>query len=82
MGGDQSHKMVWWERWPGQEFTEDQRIAYFRRWPSHCWLAFLIEALWGVDTFDQLYKLESYFESTLALGFGSQQDYEPKLEDP
>jgi len=55
MGGGESHIMLWWEWWPQQTMTEVERIAYFRRWPPpHCWLPFLIEALWGVDVCDQM----------------------------
>jgi hypothetical protein len=33
MDGGESHRRLWWEWWPRQGFTEDQKIAYFRRWP-------------------------------------------------
>jgi hypothetical protein len=56
--------------------------AYFRRWPPpHCWLAFLIEAVWGVDTFEQRDNLARSFERTAALGFGGRDDYERDLDD-
>ncbi len=85
MGGGETHIMVWWEWWQQQGFTEDQKIAYFRRWPPpHCWLAVLIEAVWDVQVFDEdeAAPLTGYFERTAALGFGSRQDYERDLEDP
>jgi hypothetical protein len=83
MGSGESHQMLWSEWWLRQWFTEDQRIAYFRRWPPPpCWLAFLIEAVWRVDTFEEGVNLAPYFERTAALGFGSQQDYEHDLDDP
>jgi hypothetical protein len=83
MGGGESHKLLWWEWWPQQRFTEDQKVAYFRQWPPpHCWLAFVIKAIWGVDTFEQRDDLASYFERTATLGFGSQLDYERDLNDP
>jgi hypothetical protein len=83
MGGGESHQQLWWEWWQRQRLTEEQKVAYFRRWPPpHCWLAVLIEALWGVDTFDEQANLAPYFERTSALGFGSQEDHERDLEDP
>ncbi len=54
MGDGEGHREVWWAWWPQQGFTEQQKIEYFRKWPPpHCWLAFLIEAVWGVDTFEE-----------------------------
>jgi hypothetical protein len=75
--------MLWSEWWRQQGFTEEQKIEYFRRWPPpHCWLAFLIEAVWGVDTFEEEDNLGPYFERTAALGFGGQQDYKRDRDDP
>lgn len=83
MGGGESHIMLWWEWWPLQNFTEDQKIEYFRRWPlPHCWLAFIIEAIWGIDPLEDEEKLPPCFERTSALGFGSQEDYQRDLDDP
>ena len=83
MGGGESHLMVWWGWWAQQGFTEDQKVAYFRRWPPpHCWLAFLIEAIWGVDTSEEGDDLAPYFERTAAMGFGGREDYERDLDDP
>jgi hypothetical protein len=83
MGGGESHLMVWWEWWNQQMFTENQKVEYFRHWPPpHCWLAFLIQAVWGVDTFEEQDNLAAYFELTNSLGFGSEQDYERDLDDP
>jgi hypothetical protein len=83
MGGGESHMMLWREWWEAQKLAEEARIAYFRRWPPpHCWLAFLIEAVWDVDIFEEEVELAPYFERTAALGFGSQLDYERDLDDP
>jgi hypothetical protein len=83
MGPGESHRFVWWEWWQCQGYTEEQKIEYFRRWPPpHCWLAFLIEAVWDVDTFEERDNLGSYFERTAVLGFGTQQEYKRDLEDP
>jgi hypothetical protein len=83
MGNGESHKLVWWAWWPQQGFTEEQKVEYFRRWPPPpCWLAFLIEAVWGVDAYEERDRLGPYFVKTSALGFGNQQDYEQDLADP
>jgi hypothetical protein len=83
MGGGESHVMLWWAWWSRQGFTEDQKVAYFRRWPPpHCWLTFLIEAVWGVDPSEDEENLLPYFDRTRALGFGGREDYERDLDDP
>ncbi len=83
MGGGESYLLLWWEWWRRQGLTEDQRIAYFRRWPPpHCWLVFLIGAGWDVDTFEEEANLAPDFERTATLGFGNQKDYERDLDDP
>jgi hypothetical protein len=83
MGGGESYVMLWAEWWRQQGLTEDQKVAYFRLWPPpHCWLAFLIEAVWGVDASAEGADLDPYFERTTALGLGSRQEYERDLNDP
>ncbi len=83
MGGGESHVMLWSEWWNRQGLTEDQKVAYFREWPPPpCWLAFLIEAVWGVDACDEGTNASAYFQRTARLGFGSQADYERDLDDP
>jgi hypothetical protein len=83
MGDGEGHLLVWWAWWSEQGFSEQEKLEYFRPWlPPPCWLAFLIEAVWNVDTFEERDRLAPYFERTAALGFGSQQDYERDLADP
>ena len=80
MGDGESHKELWWDQ---QALSEEQKVAYVRRWPPpHCWLAFLIEAVWDVDTFEERDRLGPYLERTAALGFGGQHEYERDLDDP
>lgn len=82
MGHGESHLMVWWEWWSMQPFTEEQKIQYFRRWPPpHCWLDFLIQAVWNIEPSDED-ELIPFFKRTSELGFGSQEDYERDLDDP
>jgi hypothetical protein len=81
MGGGESHIELWWMWWLQQKFSEDQKIDYFRKWPPpHCWLVYLLGAIWGIDKFDD--NPAMYFERASALGFGNQQDYERDLRDP
>lgn len=83
MGSGESHMLIWWEWWPKQSFTEDQKIEYFRQWPPpHCWLEFVIQAIWKVDALYEKDKLPPYFNRMEALGFGSHADFERDLVDP
>ena len=77
MGAGESHLEVWWEWWTKQNFSENQKIEYFRlHKPPNCWLLFLIEAIWEVDVYDKEKNLTPFFNKTRELGFGSQDDYE------
>ena len=81
MGGGESHIVLWGKWWSQQNLTEDQKIAYFRKMPPpHCWLKFLIGAIWNIDTFKEN-KLTPYFNRTSELGFGTQKDYEQDYDD-
>jgi hypothetical protein len=82
MGSGEAHLELWWNWWAQENFTEDRKIEYFRRFPPHCWLAFLIEAIWEIDVSSEKENLAPYFERTNALGFGSRADYEQDLDDP
>jgi hypothetical protein len=83
MGGGETHMMLWREWWQEQGFAEGERIAYFRRWPPpHCWLPFLIEAVWDVDRHRGDDQLRPYFELTATLGFGTHEEYERDVVDP
>jgi hypothetical protein len=85
MGYGDSYVPMWSKWWRVQNFSETQRIAYFRKWtPPHAWLKWAIAVIWdlhaGEEDVDVDYTL--YFERTAALGFGSQQDYEIDSNDP
>lgn len=80
MGGGESYLEVWSEWWATQKFNEDQKIEYFRSFElPHCWLGFLIEAIWEVDVFDKEKDLTPFFDKTKELGFGSRDDYEQEM---
>lgn len=83
MGSGEPHIMLWWEWWSRQNFIEDRKLEYFRQYPPpHCWLLFLIEALWDVDVITEEDNLSPYFSRTSELEFGNEEDYEKDLEDP
>ncbi len=83
MGDGEGHMQIWHAWWPQQNLEESERIAYFLKYPPpHCWLAFMIQAIWGIDRFEEAEKLPEYFRRTAELGLGNQEDYERDLEDP
>lgn len=86
MGSGEAHCTVWQAWWPLQEYSEEQRIEYFRKWkPPHCWLEFVIDAIWDANPFgngEEDFDYTPYFKRTEKLGFGSQADYEKDLDDP
>lgn len=83
MGDGEAHIELWWEWWKKQNLSENQRIDYFRLYkPPHCWLKFLIEAIWEIQGFENEKDLDPFFNQTKELGFGSRKDYERDLEDP
>lgn len=83
MGIGESHIMVWSAWWDEQNYNESERIAYFQKWkPSPCWLDWMIEAIWDINTFEDNLNLMPYFSRLEALGFGSKEDFERDLDDP
>jgi hypothetical protein len=83
MGSGETHRHLWREWWEQQRLSEEDRIAYFRLWPPPaCWLAFLIEAVWGIGRGGGDEALRPYFDRTAALGFGTLNEYEEDLADP
>lgn len=72
----------WWQT---QDMDEEQRIAYFRKWPPPPrWLACVIGAVWKIDPMDDEDEEEAacapYFARLEALGFGSKADYQRDLD--
>ena len=88
MGDGEGYLHVWYRWWAQQERDVDKRIAYFRRWPPpHCWLWFMIEAIWDLDDDDPddlglNTEDEDLFERVEALGFGSYDDFVRDMNDP
>ena len=85
MGGGEAYIMLWSQWWKGQCFDEDQRIAYFRKWPPPaCFLEWMLFQVWDIrpwevgDDFDY----DPYFARLESLSFRSKQYYEKDLEDP
>lgn len=86
MGDGESHMIAWWEWWEWWEavaFTEARRVDYFRPWPPPAaWLAWVIEAVWEVDAYEESPEAEACFERTEALGWGGAEAFEEDLDDP
>jgi hypothetical protein len=84
MGVGEGHLMLWDEWWRDRDLSEDARVAYFRKWPPpHCWLCFVIGAIWDVDVLDFEVEDETdYFERAEQLGFGSEAEWLSDFNDP
>ena len=83
MGGGESHIILWWRWWSDNNWTEEDNIDYFRLWPPpHCWLPFMIQAVWKIDIDESDDVGSGYFDRLTSLGFGSRRDYELDLNDP
>ena len=81
MGGGEGHLILWHDWWESLNLSEQERIAYFRKWPPpHCWLEFLIEAIWNVILEDYDGDID-FFELTEQLGFGSEEEYKRDFSD-
>ena len=82
-GGGEDLKSLWLDWWQRQGFGEDERVAYFRRWPVPArWLAFVIDAVWGVWVLGDGAASAAYFERTAALGFGGLAEFERDWSNP
>lgn len=85
MGGGESFSMVfhrWWER---QQMDENERIAYFRKYPPPPrWLDSMITLLWDLEPaeYPEADTNDAYFERAAGLGFGTKQQYIIDLENP
>ena len=85
MGAGEGHIMVFGHWWQNQNVSEDERIAYFRKWPPPPrWLAWMTNAVWDVESDDEDEEtyLAPYFEQVERLGFGTKAEYEEDLDDP
>lgn len=84
MGDGEGYRYDWFEWWKECNFSEEERIAYIKKWPPpHCWLEWTIDAIWEVEMnyeFDALH--EPYYKRLEELGFGSMADCESDLNDP
>ena len=74
--------LTWWRK---NGFTEEQRIAYFRKYPPPArWLKWMIEIIWDVrrgrEEDDSVYA--AHFDRIEALGFGSRADFECDMNAP
>jgi hypothetical protein len=82
MGSGESYLRLWWDWWQRQGLTEEQRIAYFRRWPPpHSWLVFLIGAV-GCRHVRGRDKPNPILRAHRHAGLRRSKVYERDLDDP
>ena len=103
MGCGESYIMAWWEWWrqnyKDKHRSEKEEITYFQEHspPPHCWLAFVVEAIWdpvdgddqeamilddSVEESDLKPEVAICFEKLKASGLGGYQDYVKDSRDP
>ncbi len=76
--------MVFGEWWDQQNKPEEERIAYFRKWPAPPrWLAWLVHVLWDLEPgeSEEAFDYQPYFTRLTELGFAGVADYETDLGD-
>lgn len=89
MGGGESYATAWHSWWQEQDFTLEQKIAYFKQYElPKAWLETLIYLIYENEIIEEfgeevMYDLDEdellpYFENLEKLGFGS---YEEWIED-
>ncbi|MEN7549556.1 hypothetical protein AAG747_16655 [Rapidithrix thailandica] len=78
MGGGESFIMVLHEWLEQQKFTEEERIAYMRKYPPPPrWLEWAASFIWNLDTVDHPdLDFTPYFEKLEMLGFEGVSDFE------
>ena len=89
MGDGESHVMVfntWWSR-EKQNYDEDQRIAFFRKWPPPPrWLTWMMDVLWDLEPWEcddpEEFDYSQYFVRVEQLGFGTHAEFELDMNDP
>lgn len=92
MGGGEDIIVKWWNWWRKQPFTEEEKIAYFTdekfTRPPHCWLSFVVTAIWDEDNEDDDEPLEKLsptiaacYERLKDVGLGGYEDFQKDLND-
>jgi len=84
MGAGESYGMLWSAWWETHNGSEEERIAYFRRFPPPpMWLTGMMDALWDLEPWEaEEFDYTPYFEKVEQLGFGTRAEYERDIDDP
>ncbi|BAU12106.1 hypothetical protein LEP3755_26350 [Leptolyngbya sp. NIES-3755] len=81
MGDGEMHLEIWSVWWEQQNYTEAERIDYFRGWmPPPRWLEWTIDAIWEDDESD--FDENAAFARIEALGFGTKAEFDRDFDDP
>lgn len=83
MGGGESCRDAWWAWWQTQEWTFDEKVAYFKKFGvPHAWLGVLLDILYEVDYHEcDEDELPAHFAKLHALGFGSYEEWQTDFDD-
>jgi hypothetical protein len=83
MGEGETLVMVFGEWWEQDNKSEEQRIAYFRRWPPPPrWISWMADAIWDLEPWNSdEFDYRPYFKKLSELGFQGVEDYERDLDD-
>ncbi|GAP98078.1 hypothetical protein [Leptolyngbya sp. NIES-2104] len=81
MGGGEAHIEIWSAWWEEKNYSEAERIEYFRRWmPPPRWLEWTIDAIWEDDESD--FDENAAFARIEAIGLGTKAEFEKDFDDP
>lgn len=84
MGDGETLIMVFFEWWEGENKSEADRIAYFKKWPPPPrWMAWMAETIWDFEPEDPEDEsvYQPYFDRLKALGFEGTDDFLKDLDD-
>lgn len=92
MGGGESYAVAWRHWFKEQNFTFDEKVAYFKQYKTpDAWLMALVEILYEDDLkkefgdtfiyYQDEEKVRPYFERLQALGFGGYDEWKKDYED-
>ncbi len=79
MGGGETHIMILWEWLAQQNWQEQERIAYLKKYmPPPRWLQWAADFLWGLKPWEteEQFDYSSYFKKLETLGFEGVSSFE------
>jgi hypothetical protein len=85
MGEGETLIMVFQEWWEQQAFSEEERLAYFRKWPPPPrWISWMADAIWDLEPPEDDDDIDyvPYYHRLAQLGFTGIEDIERDLDDP